>query len=105
MSSIPSGPVIQQDSSYRFIPEPQTSSTFGMIQDAARGFASVASAISSNAGSALGTIAPEMGGQFQDLISLQLDAQKQMMLVSMVSNIEKSKHETQMAAVRNIRVG
>ena len=105
MSAIQTGAHIQQDSTYRFIPEPQTSSGFGPFQDVMRGLAGAASAISSNAGSAISAIAPEMNGQFQDLISVQLDAQKQMMLVSMVSNIEKSKHETQMAAVRNIRVG
>ncbi len=105
MNTIYNGPHIQQDSSYRFIPEPHTSPSFNVIREAARSIAGVASNLSSNAGGILGSIAPEMNGQFQDLISLQLDAQKQMMLVSMVSNIEKSKHETQMSAVRNIRVG
>lgn len=97
--NIQAGAHIVQEGTYRFLPEPQTSSSFHIIREAARGLASTLSS------GAVGTLAPEIGGQFQDLISLQLDAQKQMMLVSMVSNIEKSKHETQMSAVRNIRVG
>ena len=40
-----------------------------------------------------------------DLINKQIEAQQQMQLVSFVSNIEKSRHETQMAAIRNVRVG
>lgn len=39
------------------------------------------------------------------LINKQIETQQQMQLVSMESNIEKSKHETQMAAIRNVRVG
>ncbi|HMO02337.1 MAG TPA: hypothetical protein PKD37_06215 [Oligoflexia bacterium] len=40
---------------------------------------------------------------FAGLIEAQIEAQEQLQLVSFVSNIEKSKHETQMAAIRNIR--
>ena len=43
--------------------------------------------------------------EYMALINAQLEAQRQMQLVSLYSNIEKSKHETQMAAVRNIRAG
>lgn len=42
---------------------------------------------------------------YQELLTTQIEAQKQLTLVSLCSNVEKSKHETQMAAVRNIRVG
>jgi len=42
---------------------------------------------------------------YSDLIAQQIQAQQQMQLVSFISNIEKSKHETQMAAIRNVRVG
>src|SRR5437868_1372733 len=44
-------------------------------------------------------------GQYQDLINTQIETQTQMQLVSMESNILKSEHETQMAAIRNVRVG
>lgn len=85
---------------YRFIPAPETSSTFDTIMNIVRGISGM---IPSS--SVLGGASGEIGSQYQDLITLQLEAQKQMMLVSMVSNVEKSKHETQMAPVRNIRVG
>ena len=42
---------------------------------------------------------------YQDLISQQIEVQQQMQLVSLYSNIEKSKHESQMVPIRNIRVG
>lgn len=42
---------------------------------------------------------------YRELLQMQIEAQKQLTLVSMASNIEKSKHETEMAAIRNIRVG
>jgi hypothetical protein len=44
-------------------------------------------------------------GDYANLIGLQMQMQKEMMEVSMVSNVLKSKHEAQMAPVRNIRVG
>ena len=43
--------------------------------------------------------------EYAALINKQIETQTQMQLVSLYSNIEKSKHETQMAAVRNVRVG
>lgn len=42
---------------------------------------------------------------YGSLLNQQVEMQKQMQLVSLYSNILKSEHETQMAAVRNIRVG
>lgn len=41
--------------------------------------------------------------QYAALIERQIDVQEQMQAVSMTSNIEKSKHESQMAAIRNVR--
>jgi hypothetical protein len=80
----------------RFIPEPKSSKSLGF-----GGFmSSVGSAISSVAGKAIG-IDPGYAG----LIEKQIEVQTQMQLVSMQSNIEKSKHETEMAAIRNIRAG
>ena len=43
-------------------------------------------------------------GEYSDLINMQIQMQQEMMTVTMVSNIEKSQHETRMAPVRNIRV-
>ena len=41
---------------------------------------------------------------YRQLIEQQIELQQQMMLVSMHSNLERSKHDTKMSAVRNIRV-
>ena len=43
-------------------------------------------------------------GEYSELINMQIQMQQEMMTVTMVSNIEKSQHETRMAPVRNIRV-
>lgn len=77
----------------RFSPEPRSRSGF---QNAMRGI-----------GDAFGTMT-SIGGidpLYVQLINEQIRVQQQMQLVSFQSNIEKSKHETQMAAVRNLRVG
>ena len=44
-------------------------------------------------------------GDFASLINQQIEAQKELQSTTMVSNIERSKHETKMSAIRNIRVG
>ena len=41
---------------------------------------------------------------YQAIIEQQMELQRQMLLVSMHSNLEKTKHDIQMAPVRNIRV-
>lgn len=79
----------------RFIPEPRSNQ--GVFSKMLGSLGSVAkSAVKSSVG-----IEPE----YADLLNKQIETQQQMMVVSMESNIEKSKHETQMAAVRNMRVG
>lgn len=78
----------------RLAPEPRGGSTFGTI------FNGITSAVSSTAG-ALGDVNPV----FLDLINKQIQTQYEMQVVSFESNVEKSKHETQMAPIRNIRVG
>ena len=79
----------------RFIPEPKSSSSIS--------FSSVLNGI----GSALGGVAGMAGIDpgYAQLLQEQIQTQEQMQLVSMASNIEKSKHETNMAVVRNARVG
>lgn len=42
--------------------------------------------------------------EYQQFLEKQMEFQEQMMMVSMVSNSERTKHETRMAAVRNLRV-
>ena len=79
---------------YRYKPEPRNRSGFG------RALQDVGSALVGTAGT-LGGIDPT----YTALLTEQLRIQQQMQLVSFQSNIEKSRHETQMSAIRNIRVG
>lgn len=90
------GAMIAGGSLGRFIPEPKSSAglSFGGVLKSLGGLASGV------AGSVAG-INPE----YMDLLQKQMEVQTQMQLISMHSNIEKSKHETEMAAIRNIRVG
>ena len=53
----------------------------------------------------VGGVSTVVGGDFQELLKLQMETQIQMQSISMSSNIEKSKHESKMAAIRNVRVG
>jgi len=80
----------------RFKPEPK--SRLGLsFGDVVQGATKVAS-------DALGFI-PGLDSSYTSLLNKQIETQQQMQMVSMESNIEKSKHETQMAAIRNVRVG
>ena len=77
----------------RFQPEPRN--RLGLD------FGSVLSSVVGAASSTLTGVDPG----YVALLNKQIETQQQMQLVSMESNIEKSKHETQMAAIRNVRVG
>ena len=81
----------------RFIPEPKT--TAGIS------FRGALSTVGSLAKSFMPAGLSGIDSPFSDLISQQMYWQTQMQLVSLYSNVEKSKHETQMAAIRNVRVG
>ena len=50
------------------------------------------------------SVASSIDNEYQDIIDKQIELQEQMMLVSMHSNLEKTKHDTRMAPVRNLRV-
>jgi len=39
------------------------------------------------------------------LLAMQIQIQQEMQTVSMISNVERSRHETEMAPIRNMRVG
>lgn len=80
----------------RIAPEPQSRLLQGfktVLSGAAQAFQTVETGLSG------------VDPLYIDLINRQIEVQQQLQLVSFESNIEKSKHETQMAAVRNIRVG
>lgn len=90
------GAVSPDSPAVRYTPEPDG---FGAkLGQIVGGVGSAAAAV---AGGALGGLDPTN----QLLIAEQMRAQKEMMMVSLISNISKSEHETEMAAVRNVRVG
>lgn len=80
----------------RFLPEPQSrlSSIFSSILQSVGGIAKSATGLFTGVDSG-----------YVELLNKQIETQQQMQVVSMESNVEKSKHETQMAAIRNVRVG
>jgi len=82
----------------RFVPEPRS-----RIANVFRTVLNGVGAVLSGGGSTTGT--GQLDPAYQDLIQKQIEIQQQMQWVSMESNIEKSRHETQMAEIRNARVG
>ena len=83
------------DTAGSYYPEPTTTGT-GLFQDAL----SVAKGVAGE----IGGVSLDATGNFEALIQAQIQAQMEMQTTSMVSNIERSKHETKMAAIRNVRV-
>ena len=96
MSSDAVGAVIETQGLGRFIPEPRSSAGLNFRNILSR----VGAAVTGGASNLIG-----IDPAYRDLLMKQIEIQQQMQLVSMTSNIEKSKHETEMAAIRNIRVG
>lgn len=47
----------------------------------------------------------DISPSYQALIEQQIRVQTEQQQVTLISNVEKSRHESRMAAVRNIRVG
>lgn len=80
----------------KYLPEPATKG-MGIFRD-------VVDLVSSVGEGVIGGIPTAATGDYASLIQLQLEAQREMQTTTMVSNIEKSKHESKMSAVRNIRV-
>lgn len=54
---------------------------------------------------AVDTLVGVGGSELTDLLSMQIQIQREMQVVSMISNIAKSQHEMEMAPTRNMRVG
>ena len=46
----------------------------------------------------------DISPEYRDLIEQQIQTQAELQQVSLYSNLERSQHETRMAAVRNIRL-
>ena len=81
----------------RFIPEPK-SNLRGVFGNVLKGVVSAASSV-------VGVSGAGIDSQYTSLLEQQMYMQEQMMKVSLVSNTLKAQHETEMAAVRNIRAG
>ena len=80
----------------QYLPEPARTGV-GLFQDAINTVA--------NAGqNALSGSDLSSAGSFASLIETQIEIQKELQAATMVSNVEKSKHEANMAPIRNIRV-
>lgn len=50
------------------------------------------------------TAAAIVDPSYQDILSKQIELQQQMMLVSLNSNLERTRHEINMAPIRNMRI-
>lgn len=91
----------------RFGPEPRAAGNW--LTSAAKAAAGLAGAALAPTG--LGAVAGGLAGvgnipaDAGVLLAEQVKIQQQMQIVTMISNVEKSKHETEMAPVRNLRVG
>ncbi len=79
----------------RYLPEPAVTGigAFGDVLDMVDQFT----------GDSVGGVSTSALGDFADLIQMQIEVQKEMQTTTMVSNVEKSKHESKMAPIRNIR--
>lgn len=89
-------PNLSTSSAANYLPEPSSTGT-GVFNDVVSAVKSVAKEV--------GGVSLEATGSFAELIQAQIDSQMEMQTTSMISNIERSKHESKMAAIRNIRVG
>lgn len=86
----------------RYLPQ-NTVSGVGAFSDVMQGVESLAKTAGSFlTGGVIGGVS-DIGG-FQQLLNQQMEVQLAMQTTSMQSNVEKSKHETRMAPIRNIRV-
>jgi hypothetical protein len=83
----------------KYLPEPATKG-IGIFKDIINIAGGLAKTVSSASGIGIGGVSDD----FLSLLELQINAQKEMQSVSMMSNIEKSKHETRMTPIRNLRV-
>lgn len=87
------GAYLTTDNLRKFVPEPKSGSGLGFSE------------LFRKLSNPLSAVPSLLDPTFASLLNKQLEVQMQMQLVSMESNIEKSRHEIQMAPIRNIRVG
>lgn len=83
------------DTAATYLPEPSTSG-MGVFRDVLDKATSVAGEI--------GGVSLDVAGGLGELLQTQMQFQMEMAAINLVSNIEKSKHESKMSVIRNIRV-
>jgi hypothetical protein len=78
----------------RFIAKPKNrlGDSFQQVMQGVRSAADTAASLSG------------VGGDYSAILQQQMEMQRQMMTVSMVSNTERTRHETNMVGIRNMRV-
>jgi len=54
---------------------------------------------------AVGSMLGSNSAELTQLLNMQIQIQREMQIISMASNVSKSQHETEMAPIRNMRVG
>jgi hypothetical protein len=85
----------------RFIPEPRNR----LLSTLTGNLSGLASNIFKSVGSATSlTSAVAIDPDYTALLNRQIEIQQKMQIANMDSNLEKSKHETLMAPIRNIKV-
>lgn len=95
-----------QNGAQTYLPEPDGSALQATLGQFINSAVSTGAQVASSAlGGAIGGVPTSASGSFGDLINAQIQVQLEMQTTSMVSNIEHSRHETKMAAIRNIKVG
>jgi len=81
-----------------FSPRPSGSNFSTVLRNAVEGVAGIGSNF-------IGGVSGNVFGDLKELLDLQVQTQARMQSLSMMSNIERSKHEARMAAIRNVRTG
>ena len=82
----------------KYLPTPSGPSLGTTFGKTLQGVANVGSSI-------VGGVSGDVYGDLRELLALQAETQGKMQSISMLSNIERSKHESRMAAIRNVRTG
>ena len=89
-----------QESGATYLPEPSLQ-VGGLFRDALK-----VAANSVSGGGVVGSLSEVINGSsFEELIDKQIQVQLELQATSMVSNVERAKHESRMAAIRNVRIG
>jgi len=82
----------------RFLPSPAGAGLGKVFQSTLQNVAGIG-------GGLIGGVNGDVFGELKELLQLQVETQAKMQSISMLSNVERSRHESRMAAIRNVRTG